>query len=142
MKQRLGLIGLSQIENCCFWRLGFGVLFCERKMYCHILYFSLWIVKLLQLLERRQITEPRKYDFWHFFFFFFYFCISQIWEFRIYSLQREGNSIVPPLFFRGVWYPLVGNLLYQVTKTSHLMVPSSHCVVLQRDQHVKFLIIK
>ena len=29
-----------------------------------------------------------------------------------------------PPFFWGVWYPLVG-LLYQITKTSHLMVPSS-----------------
>ena len=34
-------------------------------------------------------------------------------------------------FFFGVWYPLVDNLLYQVTIFSHLMIPSSsHCVVL------------
>ena len=41
----------------------------------------------------------------------------------------RGNSTVPSFFF-GVRYPLVGNLLYQVTKTSHLMVLSLHCVVI------------
>ena len=43
-----------------------------------------------------------------------------------------GNPTVPFLFFFFFWvrYSLIGNLLYQVTKTSHLIVPSSNCVVL------------
>ena len=35
--------------------------FLEKKLYCLILYFFLKIVKFLQLHERRQIIEPRKY---------------------------------------------------------------------------------
>ena len=41
-----------------------------------------------------------------------------------HGIFYSGNSTIPSLFF-GVWYPLIGNLLYQVTKTSYLMVPSS-----------------
>ena len=45
--------------------------FLERKLYYHILYFfSLWIVKSLQLYRRRQITELHKYCLVLFFFFF------------------------------------------------------------------------
>ena len=45
--------------------------FLERKLYYHILYFfSLWIVKSLQLYRRRQITELHKYCLVWFFFFF------------------------------------------------------------------------
>ena len=42
-----------------------------------------------------------------------------------------GNSTVLSLFFFFflVRYPLVGNLLYQVTKSSHLIVSFSHCAV-------------
>ena len=41
-------------------------------------------------------------------------------------------------FFLGVRYLLVGNLLYQVTKISNLMVSSSHCVVL--TSHITVLL--
>ena len=53
------------------------VLFCfwERKLYCHILYFSLRIIKFLQLCERRQIAEPRKYCLVWLFFFGVYFSL-------------------------------------------------------------------
>ena len=63
----------------------------EEKLYCHTLYFSLRIVKSLQLCGRRQFAKPCKYclvcDFYFFFWriFFLYFCISQVWEFRTYS---------------------------------------------------------
>ena len=40
-----------------------------------------------------------------------------------------SNSTVPPLKKKGVRYPLVGNLLYQVTFFSRLIVSSSHCVI-------------
>ena len=40
-----------------------------------------------------------------------------------------GNSIVPPLF-SGIRYPLVCNLLYQVTKSSHLTFLSLNCAIL------------
>ena len=35
--------------------------FLERKLYCHTLYFSLRIVKFLQLRGCRQIAQPCKY---------------------------------------------------------------------------------
>ena len=44
--------------------------------------------------------------------------LSKIWVILLYSP-----------FFLEVRYSLVNNLLYQVTKTSHLTVPSSHCTV-------------
>ena len=44
------------------------------------------------------------------------------------SIAKRVILRYPPLFL-GVRYPLVGNLLYQVTKTSHLMVSSSHCAI-------------
>ena len=40
-----------------------------------------------------------------------------------------GVILPYPLQKKGVQYPLVGNLLYQVTFFSHLMVPSSHYAV-------------
>ena len=50
------------IEKLLFWKLWFGAFFRERKFYYRILFFfSLWIVKLLQLHGRRQISEPRKF---------------------------------------------------------------------------------
>ena len=45
---------------------------------------------------------------------------------KYYPISKY-NSTVPPFF--GIRYPLVGNLLYQVTKTSYLMIPSSNCVI-------------
>ena len=33
----------------------------EEKLYCHTLYFSLIIMKSLQLRGRRQIAKPHKY---------------------------------------------------------------------------------
>ena len=44
-----------------FWRLGFYEVFWERKLYCCILYFSLRMVKSLQVCGCKQITESRKY---------------------------------------------------------------------------------
>ena len=44
--------------------------------------------------------------------------LSKIWVILLYTP-----------FFLEVRYSLVDNLLYQVTKTSHLTVPSSHCTV-------------
>ena len=45
----------------------------EKKLHYHTLYFSLIIVKSLQLHGRRQITEPCKYYLMHVIFFFFFF---------------------------------------------------------------------
>ena len=42
-------------------------------------------------------------------------------------IWKMGNSTVLFFFFL-VQYLLVGNLLYPVTKTSHLIVPSSYCI--------------
>ena len=58
------------------------------------MYFSLIIVKSLQLRGRRQIAEPRKYCLvrvivflWRvfslFFFFFFFFLFLAGWEFKL-----------------------------------------------------------
>ena len=42
----------------------------EEKLYYHTLYFSLIIVKFLQLRGYRQIAKPRKYCFVHVIVFF------------------------------------------------------------------------
>ena len=62
--------------------------FLERKLYYHILYFfSLWIVKSLQLYRRRQITELHKYCLvWFFFFFGAYF-------FSVFASYKSENFI-------------------------------------------------
>ena len=49
-----------------------------------------------------------------------------------------GNSTIPPLKKRGLRYPLVGNLLHQVTFFSHLTVPFSHYAVLTSHVTVLF----
>ena len=82
------------VENTILW-LGFVVVvFLEwEKNSSRTLYFSLIIVKFLQLRGRRQIAKPRKYYlmcvivffFWHVFSLFFLFLTG--WEFRINYLQ-------------------------------------------------------
>ena len=70
----------------------------EKKLYYHTLYFSLIIMKSLQLHEHRQIAETRKYCLMHviFFFFwgvyflpFFFFFSLTDWKFQINSLQQQ-----------------------------------------------------
>ena len=55
-------------------------------------------MKSLQLRERKQIAEPRKYclvcDYFSLAYIFLYFCISQVWEFRTYSHQLLSNLMV------------------------------------------------
>ena len=69
------------------------------------------------------------------FFFSFFFKKQSLNLYGLFDsdvyliVMFKGNSIVPPLFL-GVRYPLLSNLLYQVIKTSHLMVLSSHLMVL------------
>ena len=53
----------------------------EKKLHYRTLYFSLIIVKALQLHRRRQITEPCKYCLMHVIFFFFFF--SHVGNFRL-----------------------------------------------------------
>ena len=48
---------------------------------------------------------------------------------RHIHIYIRDNSTVFLLFFFLVQYSLVSNLLYQVTKTSHLTIPSSHCAI-------------
>ena len=57
-------------------------------------------------------------------------CQSFSYSIMIYIIMYilTSNSTVPPKK-GGVWYPLVGNLLHQVTFFSHLTVPSSHCAL-------------
>ena len=80
------------------------VVFYVRKIvlwYYHILYFSLRMVKSLQLCRCRQISKPCKYclvwlfSLTHFFFYFLHLtyleisCISHIWEFRTFIPFRR-----------------------------------------------------
>ena len=52
-------------------------------------------------------------------------------SFQFYGIYIDIGEILPyPPFFGGVQYPLVHNLLYQVTIFSHLIVSSSYCVLL------------
>ena len=76
-----------------FGDFGFVVVVFERKkkLYCRILYFSLIIVKSLQLRGRRQIAKPLKYYLvrvivflWRVFSLFFFFLTG--WEFWDNSL--------------------------------------------------------
>ena len=61
-------------------------------------FFSLIIVKSLQLRERRQIVEPRKYCLVRVIVLFFFACVFSIflfltgWEFWIYSLQTAQEE--------------------------------------------------
>ena len=48
---------------------------------------------------------------------------------RHIHIYIRDNSTVFLLFFFLVQYSLVSNLLYQVTKTSHLTIPSLHCAI-------------
>ena len=65
----------------------------QRLGYCHTLYFSLIIMKSLQLYGCRQIAEPHKYCLVCAIIFlwrvFSLFCFSQFWEFRVNSLQQK-----------------------------------------------------
>ena len=66
----------------------------RERLYCNTLYFSLIIVKSLQLRERRQIVELRKYCLIRVIIFlwrmFSLFCFSQVWEFRVNSLHLSA----------------------------------------------------
>ena len=75
------------------WWVGFLVGFWEKeKLYYRSLYFSLIIVKFLQLRKRRQIVKPHKYCLVRMIIFslaciFSSFLFLTDWEFRINSLQ-------------------------------------------------------
>ena len=57
--------------------------------------------------------------------------IQSLFFFYPYSFLSPPRRVILPYlpFLRGVQYRLVGNLLYQVTIFSHLMVLSPHCAV-------------
>ena len=81
------------------WRLGPSCSFEREKKTVQLhLYFSLIIVKSLQLHRYRQIAEPRKYYLVRVIFFFgvcfLYFCFLQVWEFRVNSLQLVSEPKV------------------------------------------------
>ena len=90
----------QDVENAV---LAIRVCYCsflrERKIVLpHFVFFSLIIVKSLQLCGRRQIAEPRKYCLvrvivflWHVFSLFL-FLIG--WEFRVNSLQLVSEPRV------------------------------------------------
>ena len=75
-------------------------MFFESENICsRTLYFSLIIVKSLQLCGRRQIAEPRKYCLvhvivflWHVFSLFFLFLTG--WNFGLNSLQLVSEPRV------------------------------------------------
>ena len=80
----------QDVENAIL-RLGFVVVvFLERekkKHYSCTLYFSLIIVKSLQLRGRRKIAEPRKYCLVRVNFFF------TLWHvFSLFCFSQVGNS--------------------------------------------------
>ena len=80
----------QDVENSIL-RLGFVVvMFIEKeKKHCSCtLYFSLIIVKSLQLHERRKIAEPHKYCLVRVIFFFF-----TLWHvFSLFCFSQVGNS--------------------------------------------------
>ena len=63
--------------------------FRKKTVLPHSIFFSLKIVKSLQLRGRRQIVELRKYCLVCYYFslayIFLFFYISQIWELHVYS---------------------------------------------------------
>ena len=76
-------------------------MFSVREKDCsHTFYFSLIIVKSLQLRGRRQIAEPRKYClvrvivffFLHVFFLFFFF-VSHRLRFWLNSLHNTHDAL-------------------------------------------------
>ena len=76
-----------------------AVFFVREKNCSRTLYFSLIIVKSLQLCERRQIAKPRKYCFVRVIFFFFgmyflYFFVSHKLGIRVKSLQLVSEPRV------------------------------------------------
>ena len=85
-----------------FGDYDFVCCFLKKKLYCHILHFSLWIVKFLQLCGRRKIAKPYKYYLAWLFFFDTYFFFS------IMASHRFGN-------FKCI--PFTKNLTYSMNWT-------------------------
>ena len=82
----------------------------EKKLNCRTLYFSLKIVKSLQLCKRRQIVESRKYYLVRVIVFLWcvfslIFCFSQVGNFRLISLHRSASSLIGiyPRLFTVCW---------------------------------------
>ena len=84
----------------------------KKKGSCKILNLSFYL-PLLWMCSKWLIYRIKKLHFW------------------------MGNSTVPPKKM-GIWYPLMGNLLYQVTFFSQLTVPFSHYAVLTSHVMVLF----
>ena len=94
-------LDLFGVENA-IWLLGFWscrVLYREKILQLHILYYSLIIMKSLQLRRCRQITEPRKYCLmrvivfflWRVFSLFFFFLFLTGWEFGLIPYKGLAN---------------------------------------------------
>ena len=82
----------SGYKNCCFGYQGFDVFFFQReKLYYHTLYFSLRIVKSLQLCGRKQFAKPHKYSLVCDFFFFLRIFFS------IFASHKSGNFVHIPI---------------------------------------------
>ena len=66
-------------------------MFFEReKLYCYTLYFSLRIMKFLQLHGRRQIAELRKY-----YLMYDYFSLVYIFSLFLHFIDLEISYIFP-----------------------------------------------
>ena len=85
----------AQDVNTVYWWLGFCIVVVLERLNTvlpHFVFFSLIIVKSLQLCRCRQIAEPHKYYLmrvivflWH---VFSLFLSLTSWEFRVNSLRR------------------------------------------------------
>ena len=131
MERRLGPISFLArfVYRNRLWWLGFYCGCCCRvlereKHYSRTLYFSLIIVKSLQLRGRRQIAEPRKYClvrvivfffffFWRLFslFYFLFFWFLTGWEFGLilYKLYKYTLGIIVPTFWDWIIKPKAQN---------------------------------
>ena len=96
------------IKVCCcrFWE--------TETLYCRTLYFSLIIVKSLQLRERRQIAKLCKYCLVCVIIFLLVcvlsiLCFSQVWEFQINSLQIVVFGHLACIQVAKVWKTRIGN---------------------------------
>ena len=109
---------------------------CEFSLYRHIWVWRLYIVyqpsaMLIISFNREWIAENILRLMLHINSFVIEKSYINIFKWRV--------ILAYPPFFLGIRYPLICNLLYQITKTSHLIVPFSHCIVLTSHMTVLLL---